>query len=534
MFSLQHALIPTIPLLENPFSDRRGEGMPDAVADSSNTFTRANVFGLFLTLSICLLIQPIGSFLFARPSGSVGRVLFFFWRLNPIACIVEAVFLLATFCDGVLEAIKGRQQPEYACLGFWTRVRISLAAVSLLREQCRVLESTSASCYDEWRRGPFTMSSLRMGSHDATGAAKPTSITNGHDPVLSDSLDRQDDGTSHPSGSPVRNSVNITDRVADILELSRSPVKIPSEAQTRTPSSPLDSARSEAIRHLVPQYNVSTTLFSATLRRNGYRHTELVIKVLNILSLILLITKISFVTAPSTATIPAWFMLVHLTVSQVLSLGQAQGQLQGVELQYLEYRAVKLSRMENRDLLPILSFALLPLSHYSIYSPDVASKTFRVLYVALFPPLLFLDGSKVNSLYKHLRSVLATAMIFVSSLFRRRQKIRFGTGTLSPRQQLFWPWWTMGWFSLISNCLFDWAPRFAQAYDSWLAKIPVIFAYDFLLECYAFLPMLSFPARWGPSKWYEGIPLFWNIAVPLSFLIYGIRQYDDSQTYKPS
>jgi hypothetical protein len=59
--------------------------------------SRANVFGMFLTLSLCLLAQPYGSFLYSRPLSRISSFTFFLWRLDPLACAAEAVAILYVF-----------------------------------------------------------------------------------------------------------------------------------------------------------------------------------------------------------------------------------------------------------------------------------------------------------------------------------------------------------------------------------------------------------------------------------------------------
>lgn len=71
-----------------------------ACLDGSNTsskFSIENFVGMFLTLGLCLLTQPYGSLLY-RPLGDKNssksrRRVFFLWRLNPLACVGEAVVI---------------------------------------------------------------------------------------------------------------------------------------------------------------------------------------------------------------------------------------------------------------------------------------------------------------------------------------------------------------------------------------------------------------------------------------------------------
>ena len=50
---------------------------------SQQTFSKANIFGIFLTLQLCQLTQPYGSLLFRVTGGCL-------WRCNPIASFAEA------------------------------------------------------------------------------------------------------------------------------------------------------------------------------------------------------------------------------------------------------------------------------------------------------------------------------------------------------------------------------------------------------------------------------------------------------------
>ncbi len=56
---------------------------------------------MFLTLSLCVLVQPYGSLLYIKPRNAFGREVIFFWQLNPLACILEAVLLTVTLAEGV-------------------------------------------------------------------------------------------------------------------------------------------------------------------------------------------------------------------------------------------------------------------------------------------------------------------------------------------------------------------------------------------------------------------------------------------------
>lgn len=74
-----------------------------------STVSRAEVFGIFLTLSLCLLSQPTGSLVY-RPHSILP------WRLNPLASLAEAVLILTCFTTVIVASILG--SPSTASI--WT------------------------------------------------------------------------------------------------------------------------------------------------------------------------------------------------------------------------------------------------------------------------------------------------------------------------------------------------------------------------------------------------------------------------------
>jgi hypothetical protein len=65
----------------------------------NNTFTRGAMFGLFLTLSFCLLSQPYGSLVYRSQCGV-------FWRLSPLACIYEAAIIFLELAATVITTVR--------------------------------------------------------------------------------------------------------------------------------------------------------------------------------------------------------------------------------------------------------------------------------------------------------------------------------------------------------------------------------------------------------------------------------------------
>jgi hypothetical protein len=106
---------------------------PNASAEIGNQVSRANVFGMFLTLSLCLLAQPYGSFLYSRPLSRISTFAFFIWRLNPLACAAESVAILYVFLRSWLY-ISSLETPP---LRVRKVVQLKVAALLLLRTDKR-------------------------------------------------------------------------------------------------------------------------------------------------------------------------------------------------------------------------------------------------------------------------------------------------------------------------------------------------------------------------------------------------------------
>lgn len=66
----------------------------DSGAAADSEFTHANLFGLYLTLSLCVLAQPVGNLISNTPSPEDPvSYNILAWRLNPIACGLEGLFI---------------------------------------------------------------------------------------------------------------------------------------------------------------------------------------------------------------------------------------------------------------------------------------------------------------------------------------------------------------------------------------------------------------------------------------------------------
>ncbi|KPM37936.1 hypothetical protein AK830_g8615 [Neonectria ditissima] len=106
---------------------------PAPISSGSNEFSKANVFSLFAALSFCLLTQPVGSLLYIKPRGVIGRIAFFFWRLNPAACLIEAILVFIVLLGAIYDAVEAFFSQRPSPVSFAERFRITASALLLLR-----------------------------------------------------------------------------------------------------------------------------------------------------------------------------------------------------------------------------------------------------------------------------------------------------------------------------------------------------------------------------------------------------------------
>ncbi|KAK1752273.1 hypothetical protein QBC47DRAFT_390158 [Echria macrotheca] len=93
-------------LTSNPANATTGWNSSTSLSDDSNQVSRSEVFGIFLTLSFCLLSQPSGSLIY-RPWPLYP------WRLNPIACLAEAVLIVLVLMEVFLPGHDETVRPDH-------------------------------------------------------------------------------------------------------------------------------------------------------------------------------------------------------------------------------------------------------------------------------------------------------------------------------------------------------------------------------------------------------------------------------------
>jgi hypothetical protein len=107
---------------------------PHSAAADGQPFTTTNIISTLVILQLCLLSQPTGSLLYVKPKTRLGRVVFFFWRLNPLAAFTEATatsLILAYIWFRKLQ--KFRNSPL-----LWHHM---IGAILLLRSQSDTIEA---------------------------------------------------------------------------------------------------------------------------------------------------------------------------------------------------------------------------------------------------------------------------------------------------------------------------------------------------------------------------------------------------------
>lgn len=126
------------------------ERAPENDAQDESTFSAGSMFGTLLTLSTCLLLQPKGSLIFKKPSRLLGRTLFFFVRLDPIVCALEAANVLHALVLILRRAIRSCHGNPYREFGvFAANLQAGTAGLIFLHSHTAVRQWTLDPQLDE-------------------------------------------------------------------------------------------------------------------------------------------------------------------------------------------------------------------------------------------------------------------------------------------------------------------------------------------------------------------------------------------------
>lgn len=306
------------------------------IADANNSaFSRANVFGLFLTLAFCLLLQPYGSLLYMRPRSSSGRVVFFFWRLNPLACFMESVLLAVAFFDGIHFALKRPLARQNHPLSSWKHLRVTATAIQLLRAHGKTL--------DHWRVFVDNSQPAQTGSSNVTAMSAPGR-----------------------SGSHVSNAHANT------------PTKFAHATEERN-STDIESGD-------------SNQMIASGTGLNMSRRAELAMNVIGTLGTLIIIIRLASITFPLPFRLCASFMITSWVLVQLVYLTADQRSTDSNDLEDLYRRATELeSRMNHLALRAGLSISILPAVVYIVRVALYDSKH--------LPPVLWITSDNLLPVY---------------------------------------------------------------------------------------------------------------------------------------
>ena len=294
--------------------------------DTSNEFAVQNVVGIFLTLSLCLLMQPYGSLFYNPPptsdkSSKTSQRLFFLWRLNPLACIAETVVIVFGLAQALRLALQdphntlpsiSRRFPFYhagtARSGNWRRHwHVHAAALLLIRAngetvtgEVGVLERlTGDSLLRELNNDGVDLGVLSVGD-SPQHIADPAPQTEGVISTTGTTTTSVDIRQAVPSMTGVEPQPGILRRTTSQLEAGISAEPPRSDADPKNP----DHDRLADLRKI--------------LGSNVLAHKEKWVNLVTSFSVLVVAIKLAATTLPWTVRVPAAFFLASWTSVQLL------------------------------------------------------------------------------------------------------------------------------------------------------------------------------------------------------------------------
>lgn len=353
--------------------------------DGNNAFSRANAFGLFLTLSFCLLVQPVGSLLYTWPPSSFGRAIFFFWRLSPLASAMEALLLVIGLLDSIRDAFMEQHMSLEGPMGFWKHLQLNIMAVRSLREQEQLPDHHGA--IDNEERFHWTESIQPSGPVEWPHPVDRATQNNGTEVTVNPASGDRDNGSitllllnfSRSSLSSIHGpdynistpniSIDITDRQSIIpATYQRSAL----EAEEGIGDRPSDFTVTRCL-------SASRSDETATIR-NTLPRTERLIDISSTVSVIVVIVKLAALTIPSNIRIPAWCMVASwATVQTLVLMSPSHHKLNHIDTSYLISRRVKLEETLNDPISwAVLPLLFIPLFECLTYAAFSTSEVFRI------------------------------------------------------------------------------------------------------------------------------------------------------------
>jgi hypothetical protein len=132
-------------------------------SNASQQFSRANLFGIFLTLQLCQFTQPYGSLLFRGRGGLV-------WRCNPIASFTEACIIVWHLVRTAYNCIRegpGLYRATHRALQ-WKRLRETIreTASGLLLLRGHMKDPPDCGLLERRLSGNFLLDNTTAGDHE--------------------------------------------------------------------------------------------------------------------------------------------------------------------------------------------------------------------------------------------------------------------------------------------------------------------------------------------------------------------------------
>lgn len=507
--------------------------------DSKPTFSHANVFALYLTLSFCLLVQPYGSLLYPKPRSILGRVLFFFWRLNPISGTLEVALLAVVLANGILIALKDWRAPPEQSVGFWKQLQITATAAQLLRTHGLLPEHLKVLA-DGVERSTTTQPAL-----SASDLREPNSVfTN---PVHNPNPSRHDNNYTQTVTS-IASEPSISDTVysdspspASNLDVSGVQTAASNISPPTTPNPPQVEASSSQNEQSEVEAGRPTSRFPS-ITRGGRSHADIVIDLVSSGAVLIMLIRLFAVVIPLYLRIPACFMVASWAAIQILNLASHRRDVDLADPAYLIRRAIDL----EAQLKHVVTWSILSIMLFSVF----IYCTFVLLFRSRpLPPAMQITGYSLIALY------LVLGNPWLSMIFPRnfslcclgnRRDNRCAEATLRCASQLCSQPTSITLIVVVFLVIccpvglvygyFLGMSMFACVFEEnvmWWYMVLPFSTVPLMMWAWSFLPALPLPSFEKSFGWVQGVGLFYNLVFTGLYFIAALMIYDDKDTYKP-
>ena len=487
---------------------------PDSFATE---FSQANVFVLFLTLGSCLLVQPCGSLIYTKPRSIVGRTIFFFWRLNPLATAVEAILVVIALVDGVRTAFERQTGRLQSGLGFWRELHATLLAIQLLRVQGRSTQQSTI----------FPGETVQQaGIHDSLHSPRTPTETISFENTLQATLGLRE-GTE--AGS---HSANNTSPVGS-LSMAGLPAPGPALLLHIPNRTDIEAYGSDSVSRTSARGN-SRMSTSSLMGQYMPFQAQLLVDIYTTLSVLAIFVRLASVAIPLHISIPAWLMVAGWVAVQVLHLVCHWRNSDFFEPNYIIHRSRALSRViYGRAVWSDLSFLLLPVFGY-------------LTYVMLFktgPLPLMIKSAYSSFCIPSLSFAFILPNLFVKRLslswFRYASRVWTQVGRFESAIHLL--------LALLLSSVFSWALGYGQgsisagclildramAFRAYaILSVPYLFTLV-MVWAWFFIPTVPLGEHTDGFGWLRTLCLLYGLVTTVVFFAGALVLYDGSGTYKP-